>query len=82
MYEASDTASRFATSRCSRTVTGCTVSSTDKRNGKSENVPVDGDVVLAQREKDLDCFLLRKQQIETLIKMMEKVAESITGESH
>lgn len=56
------------------------MSSTDKKNTKSETVPVDADVVLAQREKDLNSFLLHKQEIDTLIKMIAKVKESITGE--
>lgn len=42
-------------------------------------VLVDADVVLAQREADLNLFMLRKQQIDTLIKMIGKVTESITG---
>ncbi|XP_008298790.1 E3 ubiquitin-protein ligase rnf213-beta [Stegastes partitus] len=49
-----------------------------KKNTKSEKVPVDADVVLAQREKDLTSFIQRKQQIDTLIKMIAKVTESIT----
>lgn len=56
------------------------MSSTDKKNTKSERVPVDAEVVLAQREKDLNSFILRKQQMDTLIKMIGKVTESITGE--
>lgn len=56
------------------------MSSTDKKNTKSEGVPVDAEVVLAQREKDLNSFILRKQQMDTLIKMIGKVTESITGE--
>lgn len=56
------------------------MSSTDKKNIKSERVPVDAEVVLAQREKDLNSFILRKQQMDTLIKMIGKVTESITGE--
>lgn len=55
------------------------MSSTDKKNTKSETVPVDAEVVLAQREKDLNSFTLRKQQMDTLIKMIAKVTESITG---
>lgn len=55
------------------------MSSTDKSNTKSETVPVDAEVVLAQREKDLNAFILRKQQMDTLIKMIGKVTESITG---
>lgn len=54
----------------------------DKKNSQRETVPVDADVVLAQREKDLASFLQRKQQMTTLIKMMAKVAESITGERY
>lgn len=53
--------------------------STDKKNTKAVTVPVDADVLLAQREKDLNAFLLQKQQIHTLIKMIGKVTESITG---
>ncbi|XP_069374050.1 E3 ubiquitin-protein ligase rnf213-beta isoform X2 [Paralichthys olivaceus] len=49
-----------------------------KKNTTSGSVPVDADVVLAQREKDLDSFMLRKQQMDTLIKMIAKVKESIT----
>ncbi|KAM4524138.1 E3 ubiquitin-protein ligase rnf213-beta isoform 2-T2 [Odontesthes bonariensis] len=49
-----------------------------KKNTKSQTVPVDAEVVLAEREKDLNAFKQRKQQIETLIKMMAKVTESIT----
>lgn len=56
------------------------MSPTDMTNTKSETVPVEADVVLAQREKDLNSFLQRKQQIETLINMIGKVGESITGE--
>ena len=58
----------------------CVLSSTDKKNTQSEKVPVDADVVLAQREKELNSFLQRKQQMDTLIKMIAKVTESITGE--
>lgn len=53
--------------------------SADKKNTKSETVPVDAEAVLAQREKDLNCFIQRKQQMDTLIKMIAKVTESITG---
>ncbi|XP_072229611.1 E3 ubiquitin-protein ligase rnf213-beta isoform X2 [Leuresthes tenuis] len=49
-----------------------------KKNTKSQTVPVDAEVVLAEREKDLDAFMQRRQQIDTLIKMMAKVTESIT----
>ncbi|XP_049419183.1 E3 ubiquitin-protein ligase rnf213-beta isoform X2 [Epinephelus fuscoguttatus] len=45
---------------------------------KNKAVPVDADFVLAQREKDLNSFKQRKQQMDTLIKMMAKVTESIT----
>ncbi|CAJ1081416.1 E3 ubiquitin-protein ligase rnf213-beta [Xyrichtys novacula] len=48
-----------------------------KKNADSEVVPVDAEVVLTQREKDLNSFLLRKQQMDTLIKMIAKVTESI-----
>lgn len=57
----------------------CCISSTDKKNTKLETVPVEADVVLAQREADLNHFILRKKQIDTLIKMIGKVMESITG---
>lgn len=49
-----------------------------KKNSKSEVIPVDADVVLAERANDLDSFMQRKQQMETLIKMVAKVTESIT----
>uniref|UniRef100_UPI0037E7EAB2 E3 ubiquitin-protein ligase rnf213-beta n=1 Tax=Semicossyphus pulcher TaxID=241346 RepID=UPI0037E7EAB2 len=49
-----------------------------KRNTECKTVPVDAGVVLTQREKDLNSFLLRKQEMETLIKMTAKVTESIT----
>ncbi|KAK2820122.1 hypothetical protein Q5P01_023081 [Channa striata] len=49
-----------------------------KKNTSSEAVPVDAEVLLAQREKDLNCFLQRKQQMGTLIKMIAKVKESIS----
>uniref|UniRef100_A0A3B4YE64 RING-type E3 ubiquitin transferase n=1 Tax=Seriola lalandi dorsalis TaxID=1841481 RepID=A0A3B4YE64_SERLL len=51
----------------------------DKRNTKSETVPVEAEAVLTQREKDLNSFLQRKQQVDTLIKMMAKVKENITS---
>lgn len=57
----------------------CFIYSTDKKNGIFETVPVEADVVLAQREADLNLFILRKKQIDTLIKMIGKVTESITG---
>uniref|UniRef100_A0A3P8SYM7 RING-type E3 ubiquitin transferase n=1 Tax=Amphiprion percula TaxID=161767 RepID=A0A3P8SYM7_AMPPE len=50
-----------------------------KRNTKSEMVPVTAEAVLAQREKDLSSFNQRKQQMDTLIKMIAKVTESITA---
>lgn len=40
---------------------------------------MDADVVLAQREDDLKLFTLRSHEIDTLIKMVGKVTESITG---
>ncbi|XP_047183572.1 E3 ubiquitin-protein ligase rnf213-beta isoform X2 [Scophthalmus maximus] len=49
-----------------------------KKNTASITVPVGAEVVLAQREKDLNSFLQRKKQMDTLIKMMAKVKESIT----
>ncbi|XP_068161093.1 E3 ubiquitin-protein ligase rnf213-beta isoform X2 [Antennarius striatus] len=49
-----------------------------KKNSKSETFPIDAKMVLTQREKDLNAFTLRKQQINTLIKMIAKVTESIT----
>lgn len=54
-------------------------SSTDMKNTKSETVPVDADAILARREEDLKHFMLRMQQIDTLIKMIGKVTESIIG---
>lgn len=57
----------------------CIVFSTDKKNTKAVTVPVDADDLLAQRESDLNAFILQKQQIDTLIKMIGKVTESITG---
>uniref|UniRef100_A0A8D3DYF2 Ring finger protein 213b n=1 Tax=Scophthalmus maximus TaxID=52904 RepID=A0A8D3DYF2_SCOMX len=49
-----------------------------KKNTAYITVPVGAEVVLAQREKDLNSFLQRKKQMDTLIKMMAKVKESIT----
>ncbi|XP_008435734.1 E3 ubiquitin-protein ligase rnf213-beta [Poecilia reticulata] len=48
------------------------------KNTKSETAPADADVVLTQREKDLNAFMQRRQEIDTLIKMLAKVTESIT----
>ncbi|KAF7645355.1 hypothetical protein LDENG_00206190 [Lucifuga dentata] len=48
-----------------------------KKNAKLETV-TDVEGFLAQREKDLNFFLQQKQQIDTLIKMIAKVTESIT----
>ncbi|XP_029383406.1 E3 ubiquitin-protein ligase rnf213-beta [Echeneis naucrates] len=50
-----------------------------RRNTKSETVAVEAEALLAQREKDLTPFKQRKQQIDTLIKMMAKVKEKITA---
>lgn len=47
------------------------------KNTKSEIVPVDADAILARREEDLKHFMLQMQQIDTLIKMIGKVTESI-----
>lgn len=55
------------------------MSSTARKNTKSERVPVEAEAVLAQREKDLNIFMQQRQQIDTLIKMIAKIAESITG---
>ncbi|XP_054899206.1 E3 ubiquitin-protein ligase rnf213-beta [Poeciliopsis prolifica] len=49
-----------------------------KKNTKSEKAPADADIVLTQREKDLNAFMQRKQEIDTLIKMLAKITESIT----
>ncbi|XP_067343642.1 E3 ubiquitin-protein ligase rnf213-beta isoform X4 [Channa argus] len=49
-----------------------------KKYTSSQTVPIDAEEILAQREKDLNSFLQRKQQIDTLIKMIAKVKESIT----
>lgn len=57
----------------------CIMSSTDKKNTKSKAVPVEALTILVQREKDLSSFMLRKEQMDTLIKMIGKVTESITG---
>lgn len=57
------------------------MSPTDKKNTKLEAGLEDVNVVLAQREADLNCFALRRQQIDTLIKMIRKVTESIKGGS-
>lgn len=57
------------------------MSPTDKKNTELQAGPEDANVVLAQREADLKCFVLRRQQIETLIKMIRKVTESIKGGS-
>ena len=59
----------------------CTMSSTDKKHMKPGSVAVSADVVLDQREKDLQSFKQRKQKMDTLIKMIAKVAESLTGKS-
>ncbi|XP_074519497.1 E3 ubiquitin-protein ligase rnf213-beta [Halichoeres trimaculatus] len=48
-----------------------------KKNTESGVALGDVDVVLAQREKDLNSFMLRKQQMDTLLKMIAKVTESI-----
>ncbi|XP_056285146.1 E3 ubiquitin-protein ligase rnf213-beta isoform X2 [Pseudoliparis swirei] len=47
-----------------------------QQHGQSEAVPVDA--VLDQREKDLSAFRQRREEMETLMKMMGKVTESIT----
>lgn len=57
----------------------CVLSPTDKRNTKSETVSITAEDVLAQREKDVKAFMERKEQVDTLIKMIAKVTESITG---
>ncbi|XP_034426662.1 E3 ubiquitin-protein ligase rnf213-beta-like [Hippoglossus hippoglossus] len=49
-----------------------------KKNNTAGSVPVDAGAVLAQREKDCNSFMQRKQQMDTLIKMIAKVKESIT----
>ncbi|KAI4801198.1 hypothetical protein KUCAC02_000123 [Chaenocephalus aceratus] len=49
-----------------------------KKHMKSDSVPVSADVVLDQREKDLESFKQRKQKMDTLMKMIAKVAESLT----
>ncbi|XP_034563927.1 E3 ubiquitin-protein ligase rnf213-beta [Notolabrus celidotus] len=50
-----------------------------KKNTEREVVGGHAEAVLAQREKDLDSFMLRKQQMDALIKMFAKVTESITA---
>lgn len=57
----------------------CIMFSTDQRNNKSETVRVDAEAVLAQREKDLNAFVVQNQQMDILIKMIAKVTESISG---
>ena len=37
-------------------------------------------MILAQREKDLQAFYQQREHVDTLIKMMGKVSENITGE--
>ncbi|KAM6896925.1 E3 ubiquitin-protein ligase rnf213-beta [Xenentodon cancila] len=49
-----------------------------KKNTKSGTFLVDIEVVLEQREKDMNIFIQRRQQIDTLIKMLVKIKESIT----
>ncbi|XP_070782783.1 E3 ubiquitin-protein ligase rnf213-beta [Enoplosus armatus] len=49
-----------------------------KKNTKSETLPVNAEEVLSKREKELSSFMLQKQQMDTLIKMIAKVTESIT----
>ncbi|XP_043958780.1 E3 ubiquitin-protein ligase rnf213-beta isoform X1 [Gambusia affinis] len=44
---------------------------------KSETSPADADI-LTWREKDLNAFMQRRQEIDTLIKMLAKATESIT----
>ncbi|XP_015244846.1 PREDICTED: E3 ubiquitin-protein ligase RNF213 [Cyprinodon variegatus] len=49
-----------------------------KTNTKSVTVPVDAKVVLSRREEDLNAFTLRRQEIDTLMKMLAKITESLT----
>ncbi|XP_069016032.1 E3 ubiquitin-protein ligase rnf213-beta [Embiotoca jacksoni] len=49
-----------------------------KKNTRSVTVPVSAEAVLSQREKDFNSFMQRKQQMDTLMKMIAKVTESIT----
>ena len=58
------------------------MSSVDKKHNKMEAIPVDADGILAQREMNLKAFYLQKQNMDTLIKMIGKVTESITGEAN
>uniref|UniRef100_A0A3Q2DU59 RING-type E3 ubiquitin transferase n=1 Tax=Cyprinodon variegatus TaxID=28743 RepID=A0A3Q2DU59_CYPVA len=51
-----------------------------KTNTKSVTVPVDAKVVLSRREEDLNAFTLRRQEIDTLMKMLAKITESLTPE--
>ncbi|RVE59876.1 hypothetical protein OJAV_G00193340 [Oryzias javanicus] len=48
-----------------------------KKSPHSERVPVDVETVLAQRERDLNTFMQQRQLMDTLIKMMAKIKESI-----
>ncbi|XP_029934003.1 E3 ubiquitin-protein ligase rnf213-beta [Myripristis murdjan] len=48
-----------------------------RKNNKGE-IPINPEHILAQREKEMNAFLLQRQHIDTLIKMIAKVTESIT----
>ena len=56
------------------------VSCIDKINTKVEGLPAKAEELLAQREKDVKKFMEQRNHMDTLIKMMKKVSESITGE--
>ncbi|XP_028976279.2 E3 ubiquitin-protein ligase rnf213-beta isoform X3 [Esox lucius] len=50
-----------------------------RRNAKTNAVPANAEVILAQREKDLQAFKQQWEQVDTLIKMMGKVSDMITA---
>ncbi|XP_046887613.1 E3 ubiquitin-protein ligase rnf213-beta isoform X4 [Hypomesus transpacificus] len=49
-----------------------------KINTKVEGLPAKAEELLAQREKDVKKFMEQRNHMDTLIKMMKKVSESIT----
>ncbi|KAL0964856.1 hypothetical protein UPYG_G00329960 [Umbra pygmaea] len=50
-----------------------------KRQAKISSIPVEAEVILAQREKELRAFRQQKEHIDTVVKMMGKVSENITA---
>ncbi|KAM4623618.1 E3 ubiquitin-protein ligase rnf213-beta [Polymixia lowei] len=49
-----------------------------RKNTTMEAIPVDVEGILTQRDKELTSFTKQKQHMDTLIKMMAKITESIT----